>query len=287
MSSARAALLSKPMRWIAGALVGVAALSAAVLYGGSAWRMARTYDAPAQTLRLAHAAAPERGERLAAVYGCKDCHGTHGRIFFDVPMVGRLVAPDLARAVALYSDAELVAVIRQGIKRDRTSALAMPADAFSSMADEDVADIIAWLRRLKPDGETETAETRLGPLGRVAAITGGFPFSADMPRDPAPPAARPDGADPIALGGYLVTSSCNHCHRLDEEHVVKPGLTAPPVRPMAQSYDIAQFTQLLRTGKALGDRELVLMSDVSRGAFSRLTDDEIAAIHAYLNTPAK
>lgn len=284
-SAARAVLFSKPVRWIAGAFAALIAAALAVVYGDSAWRMARTYDTPAQTLRLTQAPSAERGERLGSVFGCKDCHGTHGRIFFEVPMIGRLIAPDLARAAQNYNDAELVTVLRQGVKRDRTSAIVMPADAFSSLSDDDVADVIAWMRALKPETETETAETTLGPLGRFAVISGGFPFSADMPHDPAPPAARPTAK--LALGEYLVKSSCNHCHRLDEEHVVKPGLTAPPVRPMTQSYDLDQFKHLLRTGKALGDRELVLMSDVARSAFSRLDEAEVEAIHAYLNAPSQ
>jgi len=283
-SAARAILFSKPVRLIAGTLAALIVTAIAVVYGGSAWRMAQTYDTPVQALRLTQAPSAERGERLGSVFGCKDCHGTRGRIFFEVPMIGRLIAPDLARASQRYSDSELVAALRQGVKRDRTSAIVMPADAFSSMSDDDVADVIAWMRALKPESKTETAETTLGPLGRFAVITGGFPFSADMPRNPAPLALRP--TEKLALGEYLVKSSCNHCHRLDEEHVVKPGLTAPPVRPMTQSYDLDQFKHLLRTGKALGDRELVLMSDVARSAFSRLDEAEIEAIHAYLNAPA-
>lgn len=201
-------------------------------------------------------------------------------------MVGRLVAPDLARSAPLYSDAELVTLLRHGIKRDRTSASAMPADGLSALADADIADIVAWLRAQQPDAETETAATSFGPLGRIAIISGSFPLSANLPHDPAPPVTRPEQTQ-SALGEYLVKTACNHCHRLDEEHQVTPTLTAPPVRPMSQSYDLAQFTHLMRTGKGLGDRELELMSEVSRDSFKYLNDEEIAAIHAYLNAPAK
>lgn len=283
-TTVRAVLFSRTVRWIAGSLAAIFIISVTVLYAGSSWRIARTYDTVTPPLRITAAGSVDHGDRLASVYGCKDCHGTHGRVFFDVPMVGRLVAPDLARIVPLYDDTQLVALLRRGIKHDRTSALAMPADGLSVLADTDIADIIAWLRARKPDAETETAETSFGPLGRLGVLTGGFPFSADMQHDPAPPAERPTGSQ-RALGEYMVKSACNHCHRLDEEHVVKPGLTAPPVRPMSQSYDLAQFTELLRTGKALGDRKLELMSDVARGSLSHLTDEEIAAIHAYLNAP--
>jgi cytochrome c553 len=283
-SAVRATLYSRTLRWIVVGLATVVVTALAVLYGGSSLRMARTYDASIPALRLSEPGSVERGERLAGVYACKDCHGTHGRIFFDVPMVGRLIAPDLARTAPKYTDAELVGLLRHGIKRDRTSAIIMPADALSSLADADVADIIAWLRALKPESETETAETTVGPLARLGMISGGFPFSTDMQHDPSPPATRPTG-DQLALGEYLTKTACNHCHRMDEDHVVKPGLTAPPVRPMGQSYDAGQFKDLLRTGKALGDRKLELMSDVARSSFSHLTDEEIAAIHAYLNAP--
>lgn len=54
---------------------------------------------------------------------------------------------------------------------------------------------------------------------------------------------------------------------------------------MTQAYDLEQFTHLLRTGKGAGERELQLMSPVAREAFVHLTDEEIAALHAYLNAP--
>jgi mono/diheme cytochrome c family protein len=202
-----------------------------------------------------------------------------------VPGLGRIIAPDLARTVATYSDDEVVVLIRAGIKRNNTSLLIMPTDSFSSMADSDLADVIAWLRGLKPEEETEIAQTSLGPLGRFLAINGTLRFSAEMPRDPAPLIVVPTATQ--ALGDYLVKTRCSHCHALDEEREVGPGLKAPPVRPMAQSYDLAQFTQLLRTGRAIGDRELELMSEVSRDALSHLTDEEIVAIHAYLNAPVE
>jgi cytochrome c553 len=285
-TTVRAVLFSKSLRWIAGGLFGFVAIAAAALYGGSEWRLGRTYERPAIVLNPPEPPSAARGERLSILQGCQGCHGTHGRVFVDDPALGRLIAPDLARKAATYTDAELAVLIRAGIKRDNTSALIMATNAMSSLADQDVADIIAWLRALKVEAETETASTSFAPLSRFLILTGGLPISADLPRDPAPPAARPTSS-PHAAGEYLVKTACAHCHELDEARELKPGLTAPPVRPMTQSYDLEQFTRLMRTGKALGDRELELMSDVSRDGFSHLTDEEIAAIHAYLNAPAK
>jgi cytochrome c553 len=281
----RAVLFSKTLRWIAGGLVGLVVIAAATLYGGSEWRLARTYERPTIVLNPPEQPSTERGERLSILHGCQGCHGTHGRVFADVPALGRLIAPDLARKATNYTDAELAVLIRAGIKRDNTSAIIMATNAMSALADQDVADIIAWVRALKIEAQTETASTSFAPLGRFLILSGGLPISADLPRDPAPPAGQPN-TSPQALGEYLVKTACAHCHELDEERELKPGLKAPPVRPMTQSYDLEQFTRLMRTGKALGDRELELMSDVSRDGFSHLTDEEIAAIHAYLNASA-
>lgn len=251
------------------------------LYAASEWRLARTYDAPAITLRTGHSASASRGERWAKIFGCQGCHGANGQPLIDRPVFGVLIAPNLTRVAREYSDRELAVVIRTGIKRDGTSALAMPSDAFSSMADEDVADIIAWMRTLAPVADAEPSRTSWGPVGRFVMFAGRFPFSAELPRDAAPPATHPVGT-PMAEGEYLYKAVCGHCHRLDEEHLVRPGLIAPAMRPVTAGYDLAQFTHLMRTGKPIGDRKLELMSEVSTGSLSHLTDAEIGAIHAYL-----
>ncbi len=40
----------------------------------------------------------------------------------------------------------------------------------------------------------------------------------------------------------------------------------------------------MHDGTAVGDRQLKLMSDTARARFSNFTDDEVAAVHAYLQT---
>jgi len=289
MSSFASAVIAflkwKAVRWTLLSLIALVVAALAILYGVSEWILTRTYERPQIALRTSEPASAARGDRLTKVFGCQGCHGSHGRVFLDVPALGRIIAPDLARSVANYSDEELFVLVRAGIKRDGTSTIIMPTDSFSSMADGDLADVIAWLRALKPEPQTEAATTSYRPLGRFLVINGGFRMSAAMPRDPAPPAKTPTDTVP-AHGNHLVKTLCSHCHALDEERELRPGLKAPPVRPMAQGYDLEQFTRLLRTGKAVGDRELELMSEVSRDAFSHLTDEEIAAIHVYLNAPS-
>jgi hypothetical protein len=56
---------------------------------------------------------------------------------------------------------------------------------------------------------------------------------------------------------------------------------------MAAGYSPEAFMRLLRTGKALGDRELELMSSVARSRFAYFSDDEIRLLYQYLLARAR
>lgn len=278
-----AAIVRHPyVKWSAIAIASLFALALIVIYGGSEWRLRRTYDTPQVALReIGRAPSVERGKHLSLTTGCQGCHGPAGLVFLDVPMLGRLIAPNLSRVAADYSDAELATLLRTGIKRDRTSLIIMPSEAYAWLADEDVADVIAWLRSLKPEPDAQTATTSWGPLGRAAMLTGGFPFTVDLVKPAAPPILAP--REPLTVRGeYLEKVLCGACHLLHAEHEVRPGDVAPALAPVAQGYDDQQMRRLLRTGLGLGDRELGLMTEVSLGTLKHLDDEEIAAIHAYL-----
>ena len=53
---------------------------------------------------------------------------------------------------------------------------------------------------------------------------------------------------------------------------------------MVSAYSPEAFARLVRTGRALGDRELGMMSRWARSNLSHLTDDEIAALYTYLSS---
>jgi hypothetical protein len=61
----------------------------------------------------------------------------------------------------------------------------------------------------------------------------------------------------------------------------KPGTKAPDLI-VAGAYDLPEFKRLMRNGVASGNRKLGLMGEVARDDFRHFTDEEIAAIHAYL-----
>jgi hypothetical protein len=60
-----------------------------------------------------------------------------------------------------------------------------------------------------------------------------------------------------------------------------------PTLAITMAYTAEEFQGFLRTGVALGGRELEMMSGLARGRYASFTDDEIDALHDYLRTLAE
>lgn len=226
------------------------------------------------------------GERLASITGCRGCHrpDLSGHVFFDGgALVGRAVASNLSVVAEQYADAQLAHTIRYGRRPDGRAMLGMPSSMYYHLADQDLAAIIAYLRSV-PAVEKALPATRLGPLGRLALLSDELPLDAAMIARMGPRLPPPDPGDAVAWGRYIALTSCTECHGLDlRGHVFGDGHAIPGLA-IAAAYSDAQFIHFMRTGEALGNRELELMSDMSRERFSHLTDDEIQALHAFLRT---
>jgi cytochrome c553 len=268
------------VKWVLGAALVLALLATGTVYGYAEYQLRRTYDAPLRPLAVApEAVMATEGERLARILGCMGgCHGEamEGRQFFQQDWVGRAVAPDLGRLAQTHDDAELERVIRRGVRADGRSVWAMPSDMYQHLADDDLAAVIA---RMRAEGDRGGAETRLelGPLGRLAALLGEFTPMAMNIRI-TPPARRPAG-DARALGRYLALIACSECHGQNLKGHPDDGV---PDLAIVRAYPEESFVTLMREGSALGGRELGLMSQVARSRFAHFRDDELAALHAYL-----
>jgi cytochrome c553 len=273
-----------PMRrWIIRILLLSLASSVAlfaVAYAVSARRLAADFDAPAAP--LAHAGDAARGERWSRILGCRGCHGAAfgGNLWEDIPLVGRLVASNLTLHRERYDDAQLARAVREGIGADGRRLLVMPADAFQHLDDALLADVIADVRAA-PVAAGEDRRTWIGPGARLGlAIApdhiGLFPFA---------PASQRLGdrrhEDEIALGRFIAMVACAECHGLDLRGWAPEGI---PDLAIARAYGPADFRRLLSAGVALGGREVGLMSQVGRSRFAHLTDDEVAALKAFLDS---
>jgi acetylornithine deacetylase/succinyl-diaminopimelate desuccinylase-like protein len=59
-------------------------------------------------------------------------------VFFDQPMLARLVAPNVVRAIKGYSDAELARLLRHGVRPDGRGVAVMPSSTFYHLDDADL-----------------------------------------------------------------------------------------------------------------------------------------------------
>ncbi|WP_374574609.1 c-type cytochrome [Phenylobacterium sp.] len=274
------------LKWTARAaltLVGVAALTVLGAVGASEAMIRRSWSAPAPSLVAAHdAGAAARGRRLAARYGCMDCHGAAltGRLFFDQMPVGRIWAPNLTLAAARQSDAELARAIRAGVAADGRALWIMPSEAFSRLSDSETADLIAFVRS-EPEAGAPQPASQFGPLGRIGVLAGKF---RSAPRQIAEQRAlAPADMGPAHARGRALARACMECHGVD----LKGGsATGAPDLSIAAAYDFGDFDRLMRTGVAAGGRRLGLMSDVAPLRFASLAPDEMRALHDYLKARA-
>ncbi len=279
--------MQRLLRWIGialGSLVALGIIAYAVVYVLSERVLRRTYEVPAVAISIpTDPASIVEGRRLATIHGCLGgCHGkqAEGRVLFDEPLIGRVVAPNLTAAVRKYSDVELAVIIRNGVRPGGRSTMVMPSEVFAGLTDEDLGSIIAFLKSL-PEVAGANPSLSLGPLGRIGVATGKFKTAAQLVAKSAPP---PEATSEEAVyGRYLARTICAQCHGTELRGSSTPAFTSPSLQ-VVTTYSAESFAQLLRTGVALGGRKVSVMSEYARSHLSLLTNGEIAALYSYLHT---
>jgi cytochrome c553 len=79
----------------------------------------------------------------------------------------------------------------------------------------------------------------------------------------------------------MAMTACGECHGTSLEGQHGPPGT-PPDLSIVASYERADFLRFMRTGKAVGNRELPMMSAVARVRVSHLGDTDLNALYDYL-----
>jgi mono/diheme cytochrome c family protein len=273
----------RTLRWIgatAGALLAVAGAGLAWVYLASEARLHSFARPRAFTTSIpTDAAALERGEHLVKTRGCAGCHGA--QLQGDL-MWGFAVAPNLTKYTRAHDAAVFEAALRHGIGADGVAIYSMPSYNFKLLRDQDVAEIYAYLRS-QPVEEVALPKARL-----PWEIRWGLARGTDQPiagfLSLVPPLRRMNDPDArIARGEYIAMTTCNECHgfglRADSPF---PDESAPDLIVIA-GYDEPTFTHLMRTGKAIGERELPMMSGVARERFVHFTDEEVHDVYTFLS----
>jgi mono/diheme cytochrome c family protein len=274
-------------RWLAYAVAAIASLALlalAVLWSATNRVMARHYARSPEAVRARLASdAVREGGRLAHVLGCQHCHGEglQGRLFFDEPHVARLYAPNLTLLAREASDEQLAQAIRQGVLHDGRGGFAMPSQAFVALTDEELGEVLGFIRSLPVAGE-RTPPLDVGLLGRIGIATGEFEPAPVMVARARRATAFEAGAA-FAAGRHTALVACSECHGPELAGSPSRGdVHSPPDLTLATGYPAETFRGFLRSGRAIGDRELSLMSETARARFTYLTDAEIDGLYAYL-----
>ncbi len=260
-----------------GLAAGVAFVFVALVYAVSEWRIRRSYDAPLVPIAATAPADPVAGEHMAKLLGCwEGCHGRRGEGGTEsIEGIVRHTAPTLSQVLPRYSDAELVRLIRYGVRRDGRSAVGMISYTFWPLGDQDLANVIAHLRR-QPATPPVPRRLELTLRGRIALVTGEWKVSAEQVDRTIPRWGELPRRTPFERGRYLASVICSECHGLDFRG--NP-LEGAPSLAIVAAYGRDAFHALIRTNTAIGGRRIPPMEWTPDAGF---TDGEIDDLYAFL-----
>lgn len=277
--------------------IGVGGLSAVVIlllggaYGMSASAVGAGHDVASHPFDASIGDAVE-GARLAEMYGCTHCHTPDlgGMVLIEGMPFVRLPASNITAGApgGAYTDEEFERAMRHGIGRDGRKLFVMPSSEYTYLSDQDIADILTWIRTM-PAVERELPARTFGPVGRTMVALGNVPFQSDLIlADPdAKHLERPADENVLELGHYY-TRLCTGCHGLDLAGgpPLSPGAPAGPnLTPggRLRDYSFDEFRTVFATGRARDGRELD-PNIMPWSAIGTAEPHEIEAIWTYLQS---
>ena len=294
-------MIRKILNWIGivlGSLVGLLVLAFVVLYiiGSMKWNHIRgkEYEVPVEPITIpTDQASIARGEHIATIRMCKDCHTENWSGQSDsVPGLITLSMPNLTPGAggvgATNTDEDWVRAIRHGVGYGGRGLLLMPSRLWYYLSDEDLADLIAYLKSLPPV-DNEPPKTELGPLGRVMMTLGQLPPEATEPDATvidhyAPRPVAPQPGVTVEYGMYLART-CTLCHGSElNGQTIFDGSVALNVTPGGEmkGWSEEDFIATMRTGVTPNGHQL---KDVMPWKyFGQMTDDELKAVWMYLQS---
>jgi cytochrome c553 len=183
--------------------------------------------------------------------------------------------------MAEQTDSELDAAIRHGVAANGRRLWMMPSSAFAHLSDQETSDLLAYLRTYKPTGETQP-RFQVGPVGRLGVLLGQFKSEPDMIKINGA-ALKIADLGPEHARGRELARACVECHgqSLEGDKMMKS-----PDLSIVASYDPEDFTRLLHTGVAAGNRKVGLMTQIAPARFGALTPQEVSALQGYLKARA-
>ena len=189
---------------------------------------------------------------------------------------------------AKYQAADWERTIRHGVKPDGRPTLIMPSEDYNRLTDDDLASLVAYVRRLPPE-PGRPAVLDLPLVVRVMYGFGAIPDAASRIDHTLPP-SKPVAEGVTLKHGQYVAQMCIGCHGERFAGGKIPG--APPDWPAAADLrpgapgmkpyaDDQAFLAMLRTGQRRdGSKPKVMPFD----SLKVLSDVDARALHLYLTT---
>lgn len=243
-----------------------------------------------------------RGEYLVSL-ACVECHGAvdaSGNPTRNLPLsggwnvaeaegfgfMGQMSAENLTPGgkLAGYTDGEIFRALRHGVSKEGKLLGFMALLPYANLSDADTEAIVAYLRSLSPTPNT-------APTGDQYSFIGTVMFGAGMLPLPGPAAEKvsaPAQGKTAEYGKYVATyGDCLGCHGPDamgtEASAFGPAIPSP--RPLVSVLTQDQFFEMMRTGIRPGGTPFP--ATMPWEIASKLTDDDLAALYAYLKQPMK
>lgn len=283
--------MKRIIKWMGIGIGGLFVLLVLVVFGlswGASIRLDRTYNiTPEAVVIPTDTAAIKEGGRLVAIY-CTTCHGDGigGADIFNDPALAVIDAPNLTGGDGgvgeQLRDVDWVRAIRHGVDPAGKPLFIMPSRNFYSFSDEDLGQIIAYLKTAPPiDRSSNDRSTTL--LGRALLTLGLFGDLIDAERidHTAPRPIAPSPGVTVAYGKYLAdTFGCRTCHGPQLAGGKDPDPEAPPGPNLTPGGNLAQWDeQAFLT--AIRTRQSKWMAFE---ALNHMTDAELQALWRYLQS---
>jgi mono/diheme cytochrome c family protein len=255
----------------------------------------------------------ERGSYLVnTVLTCGNCHtpkGPNGQDVMDKAFSGGLswdeppfkvtapnITPDKETGIGNYTDAQLKAVLRKGVKANGVPvAMVMPSGFYEIMTERDLNAVVAYLHTLKPVSNKVADPIYKMPQGHPIPPGGDKPFTEAML------------TDKVKKGQYLATiAHCMECHtpfgargrdfenKLGAGGAEFPGpwgvsvsrnITSSKIKGLG-SWTDAEIKRAITQGISKDGSHL--KPPMGFGYYAKMTDADLDAVVAFLRTvPAK
>ena len=288
--------MKRVLKWIgylAATLVVLILVAVGTVYAVSSSRMSKTYTPKLAALAIPNdSASVARGRHLVETVGkCQGCHGDNygGQPMFEGAMFANLTTANLTAGQggigSVYNETDWVRAIRHGVGRDGKTLLFMPSKGYTHFNDNDLAQMIAYLRTLPPANAPAPRKRSIGPIARTLSLVAGFPlYSASYVPENMERPVIPEGPT-VEYGRYLIeTGVCAECHGDNLAGSTRGPAPTPNITHGGEmgKWTQADFVKVIRTGVRPDGRTISTVMPWQR--MKGLTDTELEAMWKYLQT---